>query len=291
MHALTLIDVANSLTCQAEVLLRVRAALPKSQTHDYWLACRNRHSCWMESLAEHKNNIRDHSVSSRQHYWFEIVPTLQEILLCEVLTRCVAHQACLLEEQQIDTDFAPLAQSAFSTHIEARNRCLNLIVFGTGLPTGYGRQLNRLRKFCEIVSDQLLAGMHELLSGEQFAFEPDATSKARQKLFCSGVNDRVVRLHCTALSSWFLRQTALDIDYRKANPARIDAVADAVAGLLPAETFDSFGLPLTNSFCKLQASTDEDVAPGASVGKFSSPLDILSAWARHEITEFSDKRF
>src|SRR5690606_30154203 len=119
--------------------------------------------------------------SRRARHWHEAVPVIQEILLSEPLTRVVAYHAAVLEQQGIEHDFSPLAHSALAAHIEARNRCLHLIVFGPGLSVEDAVTLNRLRRTLESYTDELLSCMSTVENHGLYCFEPRQVSDTQRR--------------------------------------------------------------------------------------------------------------
>ncbi len=70
----------------------------------------------------------------------DILPTSrQEIdLASEPLARVTAYLSALLEVRSADGDWSALSHSVLASHVEARLRCLNLMVFGHGFPSRAG---------------------------------------------------------------------------------------------------------------------------------------------------------
>jgi hypothetical protein len=67
----------------------------------------------------------------------------------------------------------------YTGHLEARNRALNVLVYGRGFSTGEAAELNALRRRCERWCDLLLAHLFKPLAKDrqplldEFAIEPD----------------------------------------------------------------------------------------------------------------------
>lgn len=287
MHAIGLIEVATCFVQHTEAQISLRLPPPRDATHAFWLTCRYRHDAWSGRLAAHRSAIQRPGVSFRSQQWHEIVPIIQEILITEPLTRCVAYYATVLEELEIEGDFSALAHSALAAHVEARHRCLHLIVFGTGLPSELAARFNRLRRTCEAFTDQLLAAMRPVKNIDVFSFDSLDTSTARSKLLPSTALDSCHRLHSLSLSHWFVQRSALELDYRKASPVQNEQIAKTVIGLFPQRMFDSFGVPLTQRAAMLRSTCDD------SCGKISSPLDLMKnvSSIREISTQSSNRRW
>lgn len=283
MHAIELIDLAATFVRHAEAQVALRTNLSKEAMHGFWLTCRYRHDGWSARLAAHRAAIQKEGASERNRLWYEILPVLQEILLSEPLTRCVAHQAVVLEEAGIELDFAALAQSALSAHVEARHRCLHLIVFGNGLSTNMAVRLNRLRRISEQYTDQLLAALRSTQKSDVCSFDALATSAIRAKMQSSGSWDTCCRLHTAGLAHWYIRTSALDLDYRKGDARQNSRLAQTVLGLLPETMFDGFGVPISHHFSSFLRDSDSESSQksqAAMSGSLNSPLDLIAS-GRH----------
>lgn len=281
MHALGLIDLAATFVRQAEAQVALRGKPPKDAMHGYWLTCRYRHEGWNGLLSQHRTSLQKAGASTRVRLWDNLLPVLQEILLAEPLARCVAHQATVLEEIGIEPDFAPLAQSALTAHVEARQRCLHMMVFGHGMPTDHAVRLNRIRKRSETFTDQLLASLRPLTQSDKFGFDALMTCATRNQLSTSAHSEPCRRLHTAGLSHWFVRSTSLDVDYRRADTHHNARIAKSILGLMPPELFDRFGVPLTHNIAPYLRDCD-DRAPsqgqdnhGPQVQMYASPLDLI----------------
>lgn len=293
MHAINLIEVAATFVRQAEAQIALGLQPPRRAIHIFWLNYRYRYDSWSSRLAAHRTAIQQPGASYRNQQWYDIVPVIQDVLLSEPLTRCVAHQATVLEELELDADFAALAQSSLSAHVEARHRCLHMIVFGSGLPTELAVRLNRLRKICEAYTDQLLILLRPVEQTDVFSFDAPFVGASRSKLQHSASTDACRRLHTSALSQWFLRSSALDVDYRKASPTENEQITQSILGLMPKEIFDSFGVPMTQHAAHSKRITrDAAASPKYFAGKLSSPLDLLNMPVSRAVTsQPSDNRW
>jgi hypothetical protein len=281
MHALQLTEVAACFARYASSQVSLRAPCDRDAVHAFWLGSRYRHDVWSGRLAAHRQAIQTPSTTERIRLWFEIMPTLQEIFLAEPLTRCIAQLATVLDEHEIDLDFAPLARSALTAHTEARHRCLHLIVFGQGLPTDEAVRLNQLRKACETYTDWLLASLPATVAEDEFSFDPMAVTAARESLQ-ENANETLLRMFTTTCTHWFIQETSLLIDYREENARQNRRIADSVLQLWPKEMFDSLGLPISRQAATFFVPSEDRSAPKTkhSVQPLNSPLDLLKFSSR-----------
>ncbi len=162
MHALDLAELATIVARYSPTMIAHRSAPPRSCQQRYWLEAKFRHDFWSSKLATHRQEIQCLGVTHRRHCWQRILPIMEDILVAEPLTRCIAYHARLLADRSIDSDFSTLANSVLSSHIEARHRCLHLLVFGEGLSVEHSVRLNRIRRELESFSDSLLGTLQPL---------------------------------------------------------------------------------------------------------------------------------
>ncbi|MFK7738278.1 MAG: hypothetical protein AB8B50_19800 [Pirellulaceae bacterium] len=276
MHALQLTEVAACFARYASSQVSMRVPCARDAVHAFWLGSRYRHDVWSGRLAAHRQAIQTPSTTERTRLWFEIMPTLQEIFLAEPLTRCIAQLATVLDEHEIDLDFAPLARSALTAHTEARNRCLHFIVFGQGLPTDDAVRLNRLRKACEKYTDWLLASLPATVAEDEFSFDPLAVTATRESLQ-ENAHETLMRMFTTTCTHWFIQETSLLIDYREENARQNRRIADSVLQLWPKEMFDSLGLPISKQAAMFRVPSEDRSEPKTkySTQPLNSPLDLL----------------
>jgi len=189
---------------------------------------------------------------------------LQEILLSEPLSRVVAYHAAVLELLGLDREFSPLATSALATHIEARNRCLHLIVFGQGLPVEDAVRLNRLRRSLERYTDELLACLPALQTCALYGFEAkQLTAKQAQ----TGPQHRqstwtTLQVVCSAKAMWHAIRH--DLDWRSGSARLNYQLSQEVLRLSSNCSFDSFGIPHTSLYGQLTGTSPESNAPAGS---------------------------
>jgi hypothetical protein len=244
MHAANLASLASTLTGYASALLALSVPVRPHALEQYWLTCRFRHERWSEQLAAHRHAIQHQGVSHRSRSWHEILPVIQEVLLSEPLARCVAYLAQVFDDREIDSSFAPLARNALSIQVEARHRCLHLIVFGQGLSVETAVKLNRLRRTVESYTDELLSSMPPIENLDEFCFDSVAVREAQAKWLQSGPSaNQSAMLLANLLSEGLRRALTADVDERVANLRMNVKLSQAVLGLLPETLFDPFGYP------------------------------------------------
>ncbi len=247
MHALKLTDLAILFARHAMSQFQLGCLPPREYGNSYWLASRFRHEEWSGRLASHRMAIQRPGVSHRSSCWWSIYPVMQEVLLAEPLTRLLAYfgsvqQTCTRKAKpSASSDFAALAETTCQSHTEARNRCLNLIVFGQGLSAEHATQLNRLRRSMEVLTDQLLATLPQHTSVEQYGFDVAQIRETHHALFAAPEPSQQLKIFTLALSAQ-LGALRPELDQR-AGSARLNGrLGSVVLKLFPPEAFDSFGV-------------------------------------------------
>ncbi len=269
MHSLELARLAATVASMGVPMIVHKSAANQPAAHDFWLANRYRFDLWSQRLREHRAAIDRPGTSHRIRMWFEVMHVFEEILISEPLSRCLACLGSVLESTGHDRDFGPLAHSVLVSHIEMRHRCLNLIVFGHGLPVDHAVKLNRIRRLVENYSDQLLACLPTPNEPETYAFDWPNVQHTQSTLSTSQFAIDQVSFHIQALATSLQRVLQAEIDSRTAN-ARLNAkVSNAALGIFTANHFDSFG------FCKSGSSaygTHTSPESDGNTGDLSLPL-------------------
>lgn len=252
MHAFHLANMAIAFARHAITQHKIGALPSRQSSNSYWLASRFRHEEWSGRLARHRLEIQRPGVSHRAARWHQILPVIQEVLLAEPLTRFIAYFAelqqsrvgCRAAESSDEpaSDFASLAATACNSHIEARNRCLNLIVFGQGLAGEQAERLNTLRHEMEYLSDQLLATLPQRGALDFYAFDLPTVEETHSAIFESGKPDAHLQTLTIALRL-HLEKSFPNMDQRAGCGRLNERVAKVTLKMLSADLFDGFGMP------------------------------------------------
>ena len=291
MHAISLAELSSTFVALAATMLDRKIAPLRTAAHEFWIHQRSRHDYWSQLLAEHRDSLNRTGASYRARKWHEILPVLQEILVTEPLSRALACFAAQLEEQKISDEFAALAQSVLVSHIEARHRCLHLIVFGNGLPVETAVKLNRIRRHLEAYSDNLIAAFPDVVNIDALCFDSNVVRQSRielQQLSRRSCADDdsfggpwlTIHMHLLAHQLW--RTLRFDLDWRASSGRLNHRLSQAVLGMLPATAFDSLGVPrsLRNSWIGSSISTESDGKP-LNPAVADSPLNLFFTHASH----------
>lgn len=247
MHALKLTDLAIVFARHAMSQYQLGALPPRELGNSYWLASRFRHEEWSGRLASHRIEIQRPGVSHRSGCWHTVYPVMQEVLLAEPLARLLAYFGNILQTRTrrskptASGDFASLAETTCQSHIEARNRCLNLIVFGQGLSVEHATRLNHLRRQMELLTDQLLATLPQHASIDEYGFDTEKILEMHHSLFDAPEPSQQLKIFTLGLAA-NLATLRADLDQRAGSPRLNGRVGSVVLKFFPPEAFDSFGV-------------------------------------------------
>ncbi|WP_164102547.1 hypothetical protein [Candidatus Laterigemmans baculatus] len=156
MHAVQLADLASILALHGPSLLFRRELISEEALHAYWNASRSRSESWKRRLGEYQQRERSGGSVELQAWWEQHYPLLEEILLSEPLTRIYAALAASLDANRDAEQVSPITHSVFLQHLEARNRVLQMMIYGRGSSVETAVRLNRLRAAVESWCDALL---------------------------------------------------------------------------------------------------------------------------------------
>ncbi len=112
---------------------------------------------WHRALAEYHTIDVDLRPFTMQAWWSDQQTLMEEIIVTDILTRMVAAVGLTIDQRQQQREIEPVTHSAFVSHLEARNRVFQLVLFGRGSSATQSLQLNRLRRAVERWIDRLLA--------------------------------------------------------------------------------------------------------------------------------------
>lgn len=284
MHARQLLSLASTLASVGHALNRREVHASGDAAHGYWLANRFRCDAWHKHISHHRTAIERCGTSRRTRLWTDILPTLEEILASEPLTRVIAYMAALLELRSADGDWSALSHSVLASHIEARLRCLNLMVFGHGFPVEQAVRLNRLRRMMEFTSDCLISSLPTLPELDSYGFDIPLIVNQQKQFRLHPVSHGVERIRIETLVTSAERTIQRDHANQSANPRLNESIAEAALGLLPPELFDSFGLAQSRMHSlATYSSGDIEVATDDFDHPVAEPFDLFMQPRRHGI--------
>jgi hypothetical protein len=243
--------------------------------HGYWLANRFRFDAWHQKISQHRQAIDRCGTSQRWRLWNDILPTLEEILLGEPLTRVVAYLSEILHQHEADADWAALAHSVLTSHIEARHRCLNLMVFGYGLPVERAVALNRVRREAEYFTDQLISSLPAGVALDEYVHDLELVKQQQRQFNKYPFRSSVQRLRQQSMYA-LLEQSTGEMRRPAAHPRLNQNIAESALGMFPPQAFDSLGVLRTPvGFVNAKAHSDSDIHTDDFDHPLQSPFDLL----------------
>ena len=214
----------------------------------------------------------------------DILPTLEEILTSEPLVRVIAYLAAILETRAADGDWSALAHSVLASHIEARHRCLNLMVFGYGFPVEQAVRLNRLRRLMEFFNDSLISSLPPIGNVDLYGFDIPLVQHQQKQFRNYPVSEPIDQVRVQSLVSTIDQSLRRDHNHPAANPRLNENIAEAVLGLMPPELFDSFGLAHSRAqLATSHVASDIEMRTNDIDHPLVAPFDILIQHRRHPI--------
>lgn len=236
MHARDLVEFAALIASNGPAVIEHADRLSDSGLEQYWTAAKCRHERWSRELKHFSYQVQYAQAAEAEQHWSEIRPVLEEILTSEVLTRVWAAVCCGYERRRGSDDAGPVVRNVLATHGEARNRALNLMVYGHGLKVEDAVELNRMRRSNERWTDLLLSRLIPATDVSEFAFSP-----ARAAAFGEDARGSV-----DPQMAWSLLLASMRVAYQRSFTATCNGdlnarIAAGVLACLPSELFDSTG--------------------------------------------------
>ncbi|MEO8498691.1 MAG: hypothetical protein ABI614_26820 [Planctomycetota bacterium] len=273
MHARELVEFAALVASNSPAIIGHAARLSDSGLEQYWSASRCLHERWARSLKSFSYDLKTAEAMVVAAQWAGIRDVLEEILTTEVLTRVWAAVCCGFEQRRGLDEAGPLVRNVLASHLEARNRALNLMVYGHGLRVEEAVILNRMRRRNERWTDVLLGYLPESAEVAEFAF-----SAARVKEFAA---DAKASIHPE--TAWSLLLASLRIAYQRhmsptsPNEDLNRGVAAGILACLPGELFESTGTMKSLWLLRMQhAANDTQGMIEQLIALEDSPADDLS---------------
>jgi hypothetical protein len=267
MHCIELAELAAHLAYRTPIAFVLRASIAETPLTQYWIQSRQRLEHWHRGLSEYSLLESAGRPLAMQAWWNDYEPMLEEIVVTDVLTRIFAALGMGIDTVTDQREVEPITHSVFLSHLEARNRVLQLLLFGRGGSVDQSMRLNRLRRACERWTDRLLAPI-TVLNHKATAYAFDGQrSLAYAQEWREEPSDESKRM-----AAW-LGQAALQATLHSRTSSRVflpesnRAVVHAVIACLPHEYFDSYGLLKSPTLAKLTAPPQGDRQPN-----FRQPL-------------------
>ena len=151
-------------------LVRV-SELCKPGNQRYWSTSQARLQRWASwmNYFEEAPRIQEDPQRKQSLYWTQLSGLMHEMFTAELLTRTWTAVATAIDRQNGERELEPYASSVFVGHLEARQRCLRLLLGNGELTSSQAVELNGIRSRAERWSDLLLSYLSEQINVERWA--------------------------------------------------------------------------------------------------------------------------
>ena len=257
MHCVLIADLAAIMSQHGTAILRGSDRVPADAVSQYWSASRNRLELWHQTMARYRAAEDSGSILRLRTWWQDHAGVMEEVLVTEMLTRVVAAIAAGLDTAQSVDEISPVTHAVFLSHLEARNRVQQIMLFGRGNSVTDAVRLNRLRRVVERWTDMLI--------GRLSIDSPELT--------CYGINIDLAKQHASEArdfsvgiaartTTWLMNAAMNDTLRRRTSrqtslPGANHAVATSVVMMLRPDLFDSVGTLKSLWLHRLNSTADQ----------------------------------
>ena len=241
MHCVLTADLAATVSHHGPAILYRREAVPPQAMAQYWASSRNRFELWHQTMARYRHAEQSGNYNSLRRWWRDHVVVMEEVLVTEMLTRVIAALAAGMEKSTEADEMSPVTHAIHLSHLEARNRVQQIMLFGRGNSVEDAVRLNRLRQGVERWTDALIGRMSARTPETlQYAIDsPRASSHAEEmRAYGHGPSRETSAYLMNAAMHDMLRRRTSD---QAALPEANRAVAKSVMLMLRPDLFDSVG--------------------------------------------------
>lgn len=241
MHCVLTADLAATVSYHGPAILYRREAVPPQAMTQYWASSRNRFELWHQTMARYRHAEQSGDYNSLRRWWRDHVVVMEEVLVTEMLTRVIAAMAAGMEKTSETDEMSPVTHAIHLTHLEARNRVQQIMLFGRGNSVQDAVRLNRLRQGVERWTDALIGRMSARTPETlQYAIDSQRAASHAEEMRTYGYGpsrETSAYLLNAAMHDMLRRRTSDQAALPEANRA----VAKSVMLMLRPDLFDSVG--------------------------------------------------
>lgn len=242
MHCVFVADLAALVSDHGPAILCGREAIPPQAVTQYWTSSRNRFELWHQTIARYRSVEKAGDFQSLRNWWQQHVVVLEEVFVTEMLTRVIAALATGIDGRSETDEISPVTHAVHVTHLEARNRVQQLLLFGRGNSVQDTVRLNRLRQGVERWTDAMIGRMSVRTSpAMQYAINPSRAAEFANEMRTFGYGpsrNTTAWLMNAAMHDMLKRRTSEQAALPEANRS----VARSVMLMLRPDRFDSVGV-------------------------------------------------
>lgn len=166
-----LIELSALLAVNGTAFVLGNDRLSDAGIYRYWEVSRLRFARWQQTLRQFQIptvSPLEPMVESRRP---RLLPVLEEIFTTEVLTRTWTAIACEYDLRRKSNCATPVAKSVLLSHLDARNRAMNVMVQSRVRNIPAVADLDRLRRRAERWTDMLLAHLFPACHIDDLTFD------------------------------------------------------------------------------------------------------------------------
>lgn len=222
------------------VLVRHCELFPERSLEGYWAASKCRFDRWQRVLKDYSTRTKNQTLLVLAPAWLATKPTLEEILVSDLLTRVWTTIACVVDRTKGTQEAEPIVRNVMLSHQEVRNRALNMLVYDSGACLEEAVLMNRLRRRVERWTDMLIGHLGIFHNVLEFAFDP-----ARAKEFGHDIREEALT---PTSPGWQLTLAAIRAAFQSLVPATSPnadlnrRIASSIMLCFQSDLFDSTGL-------------------------------------------------
>ena len=269
MQCQEVVQFTGLLATHSGLLLRSRHELPMEAISGYWMASRQRFESWSRQLRLYSQQFCTTPTQDIPRIWQSLIPTLEEILSTEILTRVMGAMGAVYYAWTGDAGPATLTRNVWLHHLDVRRRTLSLLLFGHGLDLGDWVTLNQQRRRHEAWTDRLLSCLPAERCVHEYTF---CRHRANRKDSWHPVEPHLPWTRTLIL--WGLRTAYQQKgDERTPNPELNRQIVSAVLNCFGPDLFDSVGVLKPSNWMRYPFTCEKPLpAPHASHLPSSRPF-------------------
>ncbi len=272
MHASELVELAALLASNAGPFIETSDCAESGSVEQYWSRSRCRMDNWTVAIKHFQETAGELPAAEEAASWAKVKPTLEEILTGDVLVRVWTALAVAHDDHRGGRYLEPIARSVLVGHLEARNRALNLMVYGKGLALEHAVALNKLRRQAERWSDLLLARVHVFSPVDELAFDAARVQEFSDELKEEAPASLAWELTLASLRATFNAQ----LSSPSPNAGINRQIAGSLLACLDGALFDSTGMPKSLWLARLNHTADDTQGMIDQLIKLDAPLSRIT---------------
>ncbi|MFK8115641.1 MAG: hypothetical protein AB8B91_25830 [Rubripirellula sp.] len=256
MHCVLTADLAATISQHGPAILYQRESIPPEAMTQYWASTRNRFELWHQTMARYRTAEQTGDSNALRRWWKDHVVVMEEVLVTEMLTRVIATLAEGLEKDVEYKEISPVTHAIHLTHLEARNRVQQIMLYGRGNSVQDAVRLNQLRQGVERWTDVLIGRMATTERGSvRYAVNPRRAEEYAEEARAHGlgaVRDTGTFLMNAAMHDLLRRRSS----NHSALPAANRLVVKSIMLMLRPDLFDSVGVLKSIWLHRLESGAD-----------------------------------